>query len=143
MSRSARLCVFAVVCLAWALAVQAEVPADDDALLGAIREELGRAASQLHLENLDKPYYVEATVRDMATVGISASFGALTRVSQGRGRPLRVEVRVGSYELDSSEFVSRRSFYTQMMDVPRSLVVEDDVFALRHALWLAFDGAYK
>jgi len=143
MTRSARVSILAVALLGIGLAAQAQAPVNDDVLLQALREELGRAASQLRLENLDRPFYIEATVSEQETVDISASFGALVRVDRERSRPLRVEVRVGSYELDSSEFVGSRSFYAQMMDVPRRLVVEDDALALRHALWLAFDAAYK
>jgi len=143
MTRSARASILAAAFLGLGIAVGAQAPANDDVLLQAMREELGRAASQLKLANLDGPFYLEATVSDQETVNISASFGALVRVDRERSRPLRVEVRVGSYELDSSEFIGTRSFYTQMMDVPRRLVVEDDALALRHALWLAFDAAYK
>jgi TldD protein len=143
MTRSARVSILAIVVLGIGLVALAQAPVNDDVLLQAMREELGRAASQLKLEKLDKPFYIEATVSDQETVDISASFGALVRVGRERSRPLRVEVRVGSYELDSSEFVGGRPFYAQMMDVPRRLVVEDDVLALRHALWLAFDAAYK
>lgn len=143
MTPPTRVSILAVALLGIGLAAQAQALVNDDVLLQAMREELGRAASQLRLENLDKPFYIEATVSDQETVSIAASFGALVRVDRERSRPLRVEVRVGSYELDSSEFVGSRSFYAQMMDVPRRLVVEDDALALRHALWLAFDAAYK
>ena len=143
MKRSARVSVLAVALFGLGAAVQAQAPADDDVLLQAMREELGRAASKLKLANLDRPFYLEATVSDQETLSIAGSFGALLRVDRERSRPLRVDVRVGSYELDSSEFVGSRSFAAQMMDVPRRLVVEDDTLALRHALWLAFDAAYK
>jgi len=143
MTRSTLVGILAPVLLGLGAATHAQAPVGDDVLLQAMREEVGRAASQLKLEGLDKPFYIEAAVNDQETVDISASFGALVRVDRERSRPLRVEVRVGSYELDSSEFVGSRSFYSQMMDVPRRLVVEDDALALRHALWLAFDAAYK
>jgi TldD protein len=143
MRRSVRVSILAVALLGIGLAAQAQAPVSDDVLLQAMRAELGRAASQLKLANLDKPFYIEATVSDQETADISGTFGALVRLDRERSRPLRVEVRVGSYELDSSEFVGSRSFYAQMMDVPRRLVVEDDALALRHALWLAFDAAYK
>jgi len=56
---------------------------------------------------------------------------------------LRVEVRVGSYDLDNSEFVSRLSAFTIIGSRPRPIVVEDDYLALRRDLWLATDRAYK
>jgi TldD protein len=143
MTRSARVIILAAAFLGLGVVAGAQAPANDDVLLQAMREELGRAASQLKLANLDRPFYLEATVSDQETVNISASFGALVRVDRERSRPLRVEVRTGSYELDSGEFVGTRSFYALMMDAPRRLVVEDDTLALRHALWLAFDTAYK
>lgn len=115
----------------------------EDVLLKAMQDELARSVAQLQLEKLEKPYYIEYAVLDTETFEAQAAFGALVRSNRDRGRLLRVEVRVGSYELDNSEFISQRSLFTMGTAFPRQLVEEDDYIALRRDLWLATDAVYK
>jgi TldD protein len=115
---------------------------NDDAILRAAKTEVDRARKQLALEAMTNPYYVEAAVTDALRVELVASFGALTRNDVQRARPFRVAVRVGNYDLDSSEFVSTRSYSRSTLSSGR-LVLDDDEVVLRRDLWLAFDAAYK
>ena len=71
-----------------------------------------------------------------------ATFGASVRRDRSHMRTLRVAVRVGSHDLDNSEFLAAAPMFS-MRSFPRSLVREDDYDALRHDLWLATDAAYK
>ncbi len=113
---------------------------ETDAILAAMQQELSRAVSSLRLETLEKPYFVEYAVSDLATFDLTASFGALVESRVDRSRPLRVDVRVGDYDLDNSEFLGRQSSFSWASS---GLVLEDDVTALRHDLWYATDTAYK
>ena len=113
-----------------------------DVLLRAMRDELVRSADTLQLEDLERPYFIEYAVVDRESTVIEATFGASVQNEQTHTRSLRVDVRVGSHELDSSEFVGGRSFF-RFGSFPRDLVREDDYGALRHDLWLATDTAYK
>jgi predicted Zn-dependent protease len=115
--------------------------AERDALLSALRAELDRSVARLHLENAAKPYFIEYAVEDGDGFRVEASFGALLRSDRDRFRQLRTEVRVGSYERDSSEFLGPPTFGRGSF--PHSLVLEDDEAALRHDIWLATDEAYK
>ena len=135
------LCV--VLCAGLGLAA-AEQPADrqSDVLLRAMEDELSRSVDTLQLEELERPYFIEYAVVDTASTVLEATFGAGVRSDQSRTRSLRVDVRVGSHELDNSEFLGMRSFMS-MSRFPRNLVQEDDYDALRHDLWLATDAAYK
>ena len=113
-----------------------------DVLLSAMRDELVRSTDTLQLEELERPYFVEYAVVDTALTVIEATFGASLRNDQTHTRSLRVDVRVGSHDLDNSEFVAGRSFF-RIGRFPRDLVRDDDYGALRHDLWLATDAAYK
>ena len=113
-----------------------------DVLLRAMEHELARSLDTLQLEELEKPYFVEYAVVDTLSTVFEATFGAGVRRDQSRMRSVRVDVRVGSHELDNSEFLGMRSFMS-MSAFPRNLVQEDDYLALRHDLWLATDAAYK
>jgi TldD protein len=120
----------------------AAAPATDDALLAAMRDETARAASELRIPGFQQPYYVDAMVSDQASAEIVASFGALVSDTRERIRPLRVSVRVGSFDRDNAEFISTsRSLSSH--DGVTALPLEDEEVAIRRDLWLAFDAAYK
>lgn len=116
---------------------------ESDVLLRAMRDELVRSADTLRLEELERPYFIEYAVVDTRSTVLEATFGASVRSDRTHARSLRVDVRVGSHELDNSEFVAVPSFFQFGGFFPRSLVREDDYDALRHDLWLATDAAYK
>ena len=107
-----------------------------------MRDELVRSTDTLQLEELERPYFIEYAVVDTELTVIEATFGASVRNDQTHMRSLRVDVRVGSHELDNSEFVAGPSFI-RIGRFPRNLVRDDDYDALRHDLWLATDAAYK
>ena len=115
---------------------------EPDVLLRAMQDELARSTGTLQLEELERPFFIEYAVVDTESTVLEATFGASVRENQSRTRSLRVDVRVGSHELDNSEFLGMRSMFS-MGSLPRSLVREDDYGALRHDLWLATDAAYK
>ena len=88
------------------------------------------------MESLARPYYIEYRVTDYEQLEAGAEFGSLTVNQHINVRVLRVVVRIGDYKQDS--------YFGQMgQGVSESAPVENNVFALRHALWLATDAAYK
>jgi len=113
----------------------------EDALMKAMEDELKRSAKKLKMEKLEKPYYLEYTVKDVKGVHIQASFGAVTRPDENRDRHLFVDLRVGDYQFDNTNYVG--SGYGFSFGESRGLVRDDDYDALRHQLWLATDNAYK
>jgi predicted Zn-dependent protease len=131
------LCVLAAACPLWA---------QDDVVVKAMRDELDRSMKQLQLENLEKPYFISFRVVDSDSVNVSASFGALNTSSQGRSRTLTVEVRVGDYKLDNTNFVSMNfntSAMVQVFNGTSQLPIDDDYKELRRQIWLATDATYK
>ncbi|HMD99601.1 MAG TPA: metallopeptidase TldD-related protein [Terriglobia bacterium] len=107
-----------------------------------MRDELDRSMKQLQLENLEKPYFIAYHVQDTRMLNASATFGALLAGNIGRARTLAVEVRVGSYQLDNSNFFSYPPGANGLSGVVL-LPIDDDYKELRRHIWLATDGAYK
>lgn len=141
--RFRHLMVFLLMCTLGVVTGGQAVKEPEDLLLKAMQDELARSAAQLRLPDLEKPYYIEYAVVDDETFHAEAAFGAVVGSNRDRSRLLRVDVRVGSYDLDSSEFIGSRSLFSLATEVPRQLVQDDDEAALRHDLWLAADAAYK
>jgi len=116
-------------------AVVAQQKGSDDMILAAMRAELGRSQSQLKMDQVAAPYYIEYRVFDLDTWGAEAAFGAMRGEVRTRFRFLRVVVRIGDYKQDS--------YFGQGEGTVDFLPVDDDMLAFRHQLWLATDRAYK
>lgn len=106
-----------------------------DNVLRALREEMDRSKANLKLENVPAPYYIEYRVTEIDQFDASATFGALRSEQRNQGRLLRVVVRVGDYKQDSFSGIGEGTIDL----VP----TDNDVFAIRHRIWLATDRAYK
>ncbi|MGH9649987.1 MAG: metallopeptidase TldD-related protein, partial [Terriglobales bacterium] len=128
------------------LAAGAPLTAADDVILKAMRDELARNMEKLRLSDLDKPYFIAYTVQDGSTVGASATFGSLTAIEDTHVRLLTVEVRVGDYALDNTNFFAipyGAAGVTRLFGGTLTVPLDDDYKELRRQIWLATDGAYK
>lgn len=114
---------------------------EKDPLFRAMSDELSRSVKKLRLENLEKPFYIEYAVRDYEWISVDASFGGLLRSDRDRERFLSVDLRVGDYSFDNTNYVGRSLSDLQPEVV--NLVTEDNYNALRRQIWLATDNAYK
>jgi len=117
-----------------------------DVVFRAMQDELQRSMKKLKLEQLDRPYFISYRMADIDSKDISASFGSLLSSSENRGRTLTVEVRVGDYALDNTNFFSMSMGGTgvaRMFGGVVQMPLDDNYDELRRQLWLATDGAYK
>jgi TldD protein len=113
----------------------AESKPADDPMLKAMQAELDREKSALVLPGMQRPYFMEYRLEDLATYEAIADYGALTREEDTHQRFVRVTVRIGDYAADSS--TSRGDGVVQLG--PQ----DNNPEALRYALWIATDDAYK
>ncbi len=125
----------------------AEVPQDNDHTLQAMRDEMERAKTRLELKipNIDqpvRPYYVEYRLLDLDVREVVAEFGTLLSSTHVRNRFMDVEARVGSYKLDSSNFVGEDAF-RGFIGPTGSVGIDRDYDSLRQDLWIASDQAFK
>ena len=118
-----------------ALGTLAFAASSDDVVLRALQEEMERSKAKLKMDNVAAPYYIEYRVTELDAYDASAVFGALRTQQRGRGRFLRVVVRIGDYKQDS---------YFGAGEGALDLVpLDNDLYAIRHRVWLATDRAYK
>ncbi len=122
-------------------AAPAQQPAPADPILQAMREEIERA-KMLRIVSLDAPYFIEYGVDDVESFSVSASFGGLLAARPSRLRIPRIQVRVGNYDFDNTNYVFTDLFHGPRFDTER-MVLDNDVRALRTHFWLATDRAYK
>jgi TldD protein len=112
----------------------------DDAIFKAMQDEIGRNMSQLLMPGLDKPYFISYTIDDYQNLEINGTLGTLTASQLDRARYLTVDLRVGDYQLDNSNFVAnsfdRVPHYFRMP-------IDNDYDAIRNKIYLATDKLYK
>jgi hypothetical protein len=117
-------------------------PADNDQTLRAMHDELERSRNRLQLEGVEKPFYIEYRLLDLDVQSVTATFGALVASTTSRNRFMSVEVRLGDYHLDSSNFISEDGFQG-FLGSAGEVGIDGDYNSLRQDLWLATDQAYK
>ncbi len=118
----------------------------ETALSRAMRDELSRSKKDLRLAQLELPYFISYQVREVEDAAISASRGSLLARGENRSRMLTVELRVGDYALDNTNFFAgpefaftrNRSFFGF-----NELPLDDNYLEFRRVIWLATDSAYK
>jgi TldD protein len=121
--------------------------ADSDHTLAAMHDELDRARTRLELKIPDtnepaRPYFIQYRVLDLDVRTIVAEFGALVTSTSGRNRIMSVDVRVGSDNLDSSNFITDEGF-SGFLGSTGTIGIDRDYDSLRQDLWLATDQAFK
>lgn len=107
----------------------------NDPMLRAMQAELAREKTLLVLPGMQRPYFIEYELDDLDSYEAVANYGALTRDEGNHQRVVRVTVRVGDYAVDSSSSRGDGSIAL----APR----DNNPEALRYALWIATDTAYK
>jgi len=115
-------------------------------ILDAMSTELERNRTRLRLGENAPPYFISYAVKDLTQAYVAARYGALFDDSTSRDRRVFADVRVGSHELDNSiseefdfNFSLKGTSYTTRKEAP----LDDDLPALRTALWLITDEKYK
>ncbi len=119
--------------------------AQNDVPMQAMKDELTRSITELQLQKMDKPYFLAYRMDEINQTTISAMLGSLTEEQPSRIRLIGVEVRVGDYALDNSNYVSLRNFgggagmFSSISQAP----LDDNYQQIRRDFWLATDSQYK
>ncbi len=137
--------MIAVTLCACLLAAKPPPDARQD-LLDAMVIELDRNFKTLKLKENAPPYFLGYSMKDFEQREISARYGAIFQDDAYRDRKLYVDARVGDYTFDSSiddeidfTFSLKGNSFIPRKNAP----IDEHPLALRTALWLISDQAYK
>ena len=110
-------------------------------VLKAMRDELlhSRALDSVHLE---KPYFISYSIEDGEAFDAVASLGGLLGSSDTAFRVPRIQVRVGDYQFDNTNYIGSGLNFGSRYDIDR-FPIENSYPVLRRYLWLATDQVYK
>src|SRR5207237_8032120 len=125
----------------------AQKPTAQDPVARAMRDGRARSMTERLSDTLPKPYFVAYRIDDIETTEAEASLGSLLSGSDARTRHLRVELRVGDYDFDNSNFMGMGGgpAFSMLAGLRGGalLPLDDQYQEIRRQLWLASDGAYK
>ncbi len=111
--------------------------AEDDSLMRAMHDEMERTLKDLRTNEHPAPYFMSYRVKEVDQATSSSCLGSTPITSHTRERLLFPEIRLGSYDTDSSYPLSTRPNY--YAKVP----LDDDYDAMRRWIWLNTDHVYK
>ncbi|MEJ2246223.1 MAG: metallopeptidase TldD-related protein [Acidobacteriota bacterium] len=127
------------------LAYQVAARAQEPVLMRAMEDEMARSMEELKLDGKEGPYYLSYLVMDSYQLSIRADSGAIIANPENHFRRLSINLRVGDYNLDNSNFLSlgSTSQLSQLLSASASLSIDDNYDVLRRQIWLATDRTYK
>ena len=124
------------------LICQTAASAKESVIMRAMEDEMARSMEELKLDDKERPYYLSYLVKDIYLVNISADSGAITANTENHSRGIIVDLRIGDYSLDNSNFMSLSSSNASSL-LSHRLALDDDYDLIRMGAWSATDRAYK
>lgn len=112
-----------------------------DPILRAMRDELARSRD-MKFANLEKPYYISYTLDEGDDFSASATLGGLLNSNRTRFRIPRIQVRVGDYKFDNTNYVGTGYFFGSRYAID-SFPLDNLYPVLRRYFWLGTDQQYK
>jgi TldD protein len=132
----------ALIALAAALPAFAQsAGANSDSVLRAMRDEMDRSRG-LKVLTQEPPYFIQYRLEEGDNYEAAATLGGLIAVRHTRFSLPAVEVRVGDYKFDSTNYTGsglRSGTHYAIGQFP----LDDNYQVLRRDLWLATDSSYK
>jgi TldD protein len=138
----ARILTISCLLAASASLLLPQKPENDDVILRAMRDELERSRDLRAVGGGDdSPYFFSYDLTDTNEFQVAAVLGSPISVSHVHFRAPQVDIRVGSYDFDDTGHIFSGRFTGARYD--NTFPLDDDYLALRDALWLSTDTAYK
>jgi hypothetical protein len=119
-----------------------------DEIMQAMRDEMDRSMKNLKIENLKTPYFIEYKLEYSTNINVQAVLGNTTDINNAPIARLTVNVKVGDYQFDNSNYIDFGlnlfgSGDDEEQFMNRRIPIELSYHNLRKHLWLATDAAYK
>lgn len=111
-------------------------------VITAAKTELARSIQELSKQEV-APYYISYSVTDVESVTITASFGKVRSENSDNKRILDIDLRVGDYNLDNTHIIRGNPFQFGSMGGSVVLPLDDNMTAMRNAIWYNTDLRYK
>src|SRR6056300_618503 len=117
-------------------------------IIKAMEDEISRSLDSLRIDGLERPYFIEYKFTEIDAQSIRGHLGSIEASNNNKSAFLSVNVRVGDYEFDNSNFFDvGLGFFGTSDDEEgfkrRKVSYNPDYDYIRREFWLATDAAYK
>lgn len=126
---------------AWLVRAQSEAPPAPGPVIRAMHDEVERAR-KISLENLPAPYFVQIGLDASENFNVSAMLGGIVSRRHESFRAPDVQVRVGSYAFDNTNYVGSGFGFGSRYDLG-PFPLDNSYPVMRRYFWLETDSAYK
>lgn len=123
--------------------MKAPTGAEREAVVEAMKAELGRSMQSLKFKDYEAPYFIAYQLKDIATESLSGKFGSVVYEQNDRNRYVYTEVRVGDYAFDNYANIDNEAFRMQDFEVDLRAPLDANKDSLRGVLWQLTDSSYK
>jgi predicted Zn-dependent protease len=116
-----------------------------DIIYKAMKDELSRNIDELKLENLQKPFFISYTIRDVKVTEIVATLGSIEKSTEEQDRNHLVRVMVGDYQVNDENYLDFgvAGSGSSLISNADKLPLDNNYYSIRRALWIATDNVYK
>lgn len=115
---------------------------DEQIVIASLKKEMSRFMNELANQQYP-PYFIGFQVTDIQSLNIVCTFGNLLSAKSDEKRYLDIDLRVGSYQLDNTHRSSSSRGFSFSSSGAKELPLESDEIAIRSAIWIATENAYK
>jgi hypothetical protein len=117
-------------------------------IIKAMKDEINRSLENLSIEGLQSPYFIEYKYTELDAHSMRGQLGSVEASNNNKTAFLSVNVRVGDYKFDNSNFFDvGLGFFGSSDDEEgfkrRTVSYNPSYDYLRREFWLATDAAYK
>jgi len=117
-------------------------------IIKAMKDEINRSLESLSIEGLQSPYFIEYKYTELDVYSIRGQLGSVEASNNNKTAFLSVNVRVGDYKFDNTNFFDvGLGFFGSSDDEEgfkrRNVSYDPSYDYLRREFWLATDAAYK
>ncbi len=141
--RTCAVCILLALSCCLLTQVVLPQPTEKSLVLKAMEEELQRSMKGLGDKGNPPPYFISYQITESIHLLIAASYGAIRISSGDHSRVLDVEVRVGDYQFDNTHRLRDRFGYLPPYRGFAFIPIENDLDAIKSALWFETDKKYK
>lgn len=125
-----------------AVVADVEEQLQKDVRFKALADEMSRSYKRLVLPGHARPYFIDYSMFENDDFSVEATLGVVAAKARRRGTSLLPTVRVGSYQMDNTNFRSDTS-NSNFEEIEEFSPIDDDYLAIRRSLWLLSDARYK
>jgi hypothetical protein len=114
---------------------------DAEIILSSVKKEIERNKSELKIDRLQPPFYINYVVVNSKHLNVNASLGSLITSEENTTRSGFPCLLVGNYDRNNAGYIDMNALSRRRY--PKNICLEDDQTGIATTIWLDLDEDYK